>query len=542
MDEILKGINKKIIVIILRLSAFGLLLGYIYLISGTGAFSLALWISLPLLWLTPGHYSWLILPVLINMALWIPRRCSYLFLKIILRIEKYRLGVIFALSAFSAVTSPFVAGIILDGAVATARISGGALLYSLIVLYAIKHEELRGYFGWNEEWQDFKYGHQKYVYIFVFCLGIFALGLLERGITSSYYEDLVEQTTRSMYALDDLSKIDIAADKEMYLGTFSNGPFKGDVGIYSLRTGEEIKKLGIKEAWASYFIPNSQDILIRILETAGDGKSWYWIIMNMNTMKEKMRMEQTLHGEGFFAYKLLFSNDGRYFATVGEGMSVWDCREGEEIAYWDSQISTETLAWTGEQTFLMVALSSQKNKNDLDSSLRAVMQYKIADNQEAARTEKAKITASLRQKINELRKKKLNVRLEKGSEENTVLMIVSGESNSDYLSDRTYLEIWDTEKEELLFSLTLNGRITAAQIHPDKKRLVVFEGELEDNMIITYWDIKSQAKEKERIIAKLERRRAESANPSLGKTLMFAEQGGSFIWLENKLYVVTLEE
>lgn len=541
MDENIKEIHRKIIVMLLRLSAFVLLLGYIYFVSVPNTFSVTLWLSLPVLWFTPGHYAWLILAVLFNLALWIPRRYAYLFLKGVLRIEKYRLGVIFALSTFSAITSPFVSGIILDGAVAGARISGGALLYIFIVLGIIKHEELRGYFGWNDGQEDLGKSYQKYVYIFVIYLGIFAIGLTERGIAYSHYEDLVEQTQRSIYTLDDdLSKIDIAVDKEMYLGSFSSGPFDGDVGIYSLKTGEEIKKLGVKDVLQSCFIPNSHDILVRKLDTSGNGKSWHYEIVDMDTAKEKMRMEQTLHGEGFFPYQLLFSYDGCYFATVGRGMSIWDCREGKELAYLDSETYAETLAWTGDRTLLMVDLPKREKDNDLDSSLRAVMQYRITDNHEVVRVEKEKITESLRQKIDGLRSKQRNVKLEKGGEENTVLLEVSGEVKSDYLSDRTYLEIWDTEKEELLFSLTLNGRITTAQIHPDKKRLVVFEGEPEHNMTITYWDIKSQKKEKSRVIAKLERWRADSQNT--GKTIVFAEQGKKFIRLENKLYVVTLEE
>lgn len=536
MDENMK--DRRVMIAFLRLSAFGFLLGYMYLIFATVRFSSAVWIGLPVLWFTPGHYSWLIFPILFNVAVWRPRCYTYLFLKGILRIEKYRLGIIFSLNVLIAIAG----GIILDEVTVAVKLSGGALLYVFIVQGVIKHEDIRSYFGWIDEKEDLGYSHKKYVYIFAIYLGVFAIGLGERGIAYSHYEDLVEQTQRSIYTLDDLSKVDIDTDKEMYLGTFSSGSFKGDVGIYSLKTGEEIKKLGIKEAWQSCFIPNSQDILVRKLDASGNGKSWHYEIVDMSTAREKMRMVQTLHGEGFFSYKLLFSSDGRYFATVGRGMSIWDCRDGKEITYLDSESYTETLAWTGDRTFLMVELLKREKDNDLDSSLRTVMQYRIVDNHETVRVEKKKITESLRQKVDNLRTKQRNATLEKGGEENTVLMMVSGELKSDYLSGRTYLEIWDTEKEELLFSLMLNERITAAQIHPDKKHLVVFEGNLNDNMIITYWDIKSQEKVKTHIIAKLERWLPDTENPSLGKTIVFAEQGKKFIQLENKLYIVTLEE
>lgn len=536
MDEKLK--DRTMMISLLRISAFLFLVGYVYVIFVDETFFMALWISFPAFWYTLGHYSWLILPVLFNVALWFPRRYTYLFLKALLRIEKYRLGVIFVLNVLIMIPGGFV----LDRVSETARASGGAWLYVFIALGVIKHEDIRAYFGWYDEKEDWGYTHRKYVHIFAVYLIIFSIGLGERIIAYSNYDPMVEQTQRSVYALNDLSSIDIAVDKEMYLGIFSEGAFKDDIGIYALGTGKEIKKLGVKGAWQGYFVPDSNNILIRRLDTEGVKKSWHYEIVDMDTVEEKMRMEQVLHGEGFFADKLLFSDNGRYFATVGRGMSIWDCKEGKEITYVDSSSYIETLAWTSENTTLMLNLPKKEKFNDLDNSIRSIKQCSIAENQKAIWDEKEKITASLRQKIDSLRIKQRSISLEKGNKKYTVLLVASGTLKSNYLREKTYIELWDVQNEEVLFSLELDERITAAQVHPDEKRLVVFKGGLMHNVKISYWDINSKEKEKERIIAKLEIGQKGKAFPERGKALAFTEQGKKIIWLENKLYIVALEE
>lgn len=471
-----------------RCSALLILLFMIYWVFSDVEFSYAFMFNIPMFYLFyPGVIAekkvmTLILPLIVNIVLWRPSYKSYIFIRSVFYAERYKTIVIMAISLFGCAGSILFYIKVLPTYLLSVVMSA-SYCYCLSRILEKIHSE-----GYNELFQIDSESKKSILSENIFSVpaiyvSVFLLLAVESSIQVVYPPAMAMVRT---YQTENERMADVSPDGKRFLIVFDAKSLNGDVGIFDIETGEKIKSMGLKNVEFGMFTFDNKNIIVQKYNTPSKGVNK----LEVYNIESRAVSKQLKDPEGLFQYAtaMHFSSDGKYFATEGEGIAVWNYDTGKMIAYDNTRKSVKRLKWLSENSYVVIQDISSKN----EESDHRVYWNMVSQEDNITRVEKKEITQALRKKTRGL--KGFNLSIEKGGEDKVVMIIINGEPFDGIRYHKSIVTLWNVETEEEIFSIESNYRMLNAEFLPDKKNFMTCEELRNGRRRITFWNVETKQK------------------------------------------------
>lgn len=453
----------------------------------------------------------LIVPVLFNLALWIPRYGSYLLIRSVLYTEGVKYIAMLGYYLINLLGAFFFAASIYQVVVISLIVTACYLWLIKVLNKEMKTEEYKKHFR-VEGKEEKKLKKTAVILAVALYAAVYGGAVLESRVQASYAIELVEESEakvttydkvelmkkipygKSFLEIETYSKLIISPDGKKIMLIQEKKGSEG-IEIFDIASGEKIRRLDIL-APSAQFTPDGKNIIWMNYDRLGERKKISFEVINIETGEInrdfqdrtflKKEREKKESGDGVL--DIQFSPDNKHFTALGRwgkggGVELWDYHTGQLIDYYGIGENIEELFWLSENKFVTVKeiLDEQKKVKD-----KEVMLNEILEDGTVKRTKKKKIVQQM--KASEV----LDGRIYAVHDGKDILIM----EGIDNVFGRRSLQLLLCDLETGQIKLNIAAKEWSSYDIDDKGNLVVVEAMEVGRMKITLWDIKRRAKKK----------------------------------------------
>lgn len=503
-------------------------------------------VLIPFAYLFMNHIYWtpkiviLIVPLLVNIALWTPRYSSYVFLRVALYVERIKLycavpfTLILLIKGVSLSHKP-----IFWGYIALVLFNLLLLCFNRIFINALHGYAYKEYFQADHEPEvDMKIFVRKLSVVFCIIIAcsiisesIYRIHLLPNYniVTTREFQFHYLKTKHENNVVnysDKLSikvgnRIELSQDHKMLLMRMRSLDDEGmDLFVFDMDNLENIYRLQtpiVEKASRTIvgytFTPDGKYVVVGD-QLQADGKIKFQVL-ELATGKRDDRFGDYKRklkslGKDDIVRNIKFNPNGNYFAVItNKQIEIWDYHKGIPIYTADLSAQLFSMKWLSDAAFI----TSDKQKNRYAADI-----YTIADNNSVTVENKYIIDQTpVRKDLYDPKEyRKYSTKLT---------------TSNKYLYYTKELSVWDISNEQKLFTMTRNSNIVDSAFHPNNKDMVILEQLDNKTFRVVIWDIVKQRKDREIVLPKLE----------WNGLMYLVDNGKKIMLIGKKMYLIDLE-
>lgn len=447
----------------------------------------------------------LIVPILFNLALWIPRYVGYVWIRSVLYMEGIK---------YICLAGYYILGSIGILIFSLAVLKSEMLLGLIMLFYlwalktmnkTLKTEEFRKRFSVGEKTEK----RIKFAALFAAAAiyaGVCGGTMIENSIQASYgmgnaegkeaqvtTYDKIELTKKKPYGksfmeINTYSSYVVSPDGETII-LIRNNEKEQNVTIYDIKSGQLLKKMEVSDVKNVYFMPDKKYILATRYNPRQEKINKFEVRdVKTGEIDTRFKDEKGLLAKGDdrkVAYDIKVSPEGRYFVILSDGFEVWDYQRGELLDYYDIEKKPwgGEIVWLEENKFLTLKSITDRRGNLLD---KEVFINEIMLDGTIKRSKQEQLAAQMKN-LGILDGYIRGVR--KGKE----ILILKGENG---VFDRysTWVNLLDVETGQVKFSLRLYNLVSI--LFDEKTDTIIAVEHLKSGKRkITLWSIEPKMKE-----------------------------------------------
>ena len=482
----------------------------------------------------------LIVPLMVNIALWMPRYSSYIFLRVALYVERIKL---YCAVPFTLIL--LIKGVSLShkpvfwGYIALVLFNLLLLCINRIAINALHEYDYKEYFGADLESElDMKILVRKLAIVFciIIACAIISESIYRRHLLPNYnvittrefqfpYLKTSNKNNVANYS-DKLSvnvgnRTRLSQDNKMLLMRMRTLDDEGmDLFVFDIDNLENIYRLqtplvdkASRTILGYTFTPDGKYVVVgdqlqanskikfQVLELA-TGKS------NDRFGDYKRRLKPLAKDD--IVRNIKFNPNGNYFVVVtNKQIEVWDYQKGIPIYTDNLPVPLISIKWVSDTTFI----TSDKQKNRYVANI-----YTISSNNS--------VTVDNRYILDQTLERRDLYDPKEHRQYSTKLT-----TSNKYLYYAKELSIWDVANEQKLFTITRSSNIVDSAFHPNNKDMVILEQLDNKTFRVVIWDIVKQCKEREIILPQLD----------WNGSMHLVDNGKKIMLIGKKMYLIELE-
>lgn len=503
-------------------------------------------VLIPFVYLFMNHIYWtpkiaiLIVPLMVNIALWMPRYSSYIFLRVALYVERIKL---YCAVPFTLIL--LIKGVSLShkpvfwGYIALVLFNLLLLCINRIAINALHEYDYKEYFGADLESElDMKILVRKLAIVFciIIACAIISESIYRRHLLPNYnvittrefqfpYLKTSNKNNVANYS-DKLSvnvgnRTRLSQDNKMLLMRMRTLDDEGmDLFVFDIDNLENIYRLqtplvdkASRTILGYTFTPDGKYVVVgdqlqanskikfQVLELA-TGKS------NDRFGDYKRRLKSLAKDD--IVRNIKFNPNGNYFVVVtNKQIEVWDYHKGIPIYTDNLPVPLISIKWVSDTTFI----TSDKQKNRYVANI-----YTISSNNS--------VTVDNRYILDQTLERRDLYDPKEHRQYSTKLT-----TSNKYLYYAKELSIWDVANEQKLFTITRSSNVIDNAFHPNNKDMVILEQLDNKTFRVVIWDIVKQCKEREIILPQLD----------WNGSMHLVDNGKKIMLIGKKMYLIELE-
>lgn len=191
-----------------------------------------------------------------------------------------------------------------------------------------------------------------------------------------------------------------------------------------------------------------------------------------------------------------FSKDDLFLSNTSWGSTIWNYDSGVKVVTYENFKGRNRLIWVDENSYI---LFRKYELNEFYNYGIEISLNIISPNGSLKNIKKSNITDDMKQKLDEVGFRTIFI---KNIDENSICTVVGG-GNSSFFSYLSYIDFWDVESENKIFSLVTGNEVLDIIFLPEKNRFIIVERMR--NLIIenvrtrrirvSFWNLKEKKRE-----------------------------------------------
>lgn len=449
--------------------------------------------------------SAIVFPLIINIALWIPMKKSYSLLYGVLIVEKWKAFLI----AGGCIIIIFLMRISYpNGAKQYFWSLGFSVGYFIVLHYFLKEMNGVKFLKYYEIEEKSKEVERKVLATGLVYLLVIFFVIIEYRVQRAYIQPPLQVS--ASHNIESGYITDVSSDQKKFIVNYDDGNESKDsrqrvIGTYDIETGNLKRILDQKDSiYSQYGADDSQIIIQKADNERKDG----WLSI-YNASGEFLREFPRVSRLNVELYKINFSENKNYFATIGRVVTIWDAKAGALLKKYDDMEYEKYFVWLSGRDYMVV----QKRVEEMSGGDNWIVEVEhVAEGGHIETTRKKKIEAFLQDKTNVLHK--VEFLIKKVNEEGKAVFVISGTPLNRILFHESQIMFVDVESEEMSVLCNSSYKIIQFGVFPDKNRMVTLEAMRVDKFRgdrsrITFWNLATGEKEKIMVLDGLR----ESKNP-----------------------------
>lgn len=444
----------------------------------------------------------LIVPILVNMALWNQHYYSYIFIRVVLYAELMKLVLMLILIAIAAVsTFPLSILMLLNPYNIIPIIAFLALiLLNRMLIIRWKEPTNKEYFCVADKAEgELKPLTRKLVIVFI--MAIFALHAISSNLKDMQQDYAPVQTFDFDYRGYLVSGLKMSADEKLFLlRKSSNNQDSLNFFLIDASTNKDIKVVNMPTmptdniTFSGYTLTNDCKYIVvgdKVKTKEGVSIQVYEVATGKldNRFSDPGKLSKFTATSAIKMVDMIkFNQSGDYFALttrLGALVELWSYKSGKLIFTEIFPNTIKAFYWLSDRKFWIAYYQNYEKR------LGVIVQYEITQDGRIRKTEKKRIAVDM-------------------STAAEYLWAAKSSSDGKYLAIKTHTDkldtvnVWNFQNEQKIITLTRNAMIKDMDFDLQANRLVLFE-ELPNTQDgkITFWDIQTGGKQKELTIKRL---------------------------------------
>lgn len=479
-----------------------------------------------------ANISVLLIPMLVNIALWVPCMQSYLFLRVVLYAEYIKYIVVLP---FLIMVLPFGVFFQRNNPVKTFLAVTILLVITWKLSSELKKEQYMVYFKVNTT-NKLEFDQALVKMGIVFLLTVLTANAMEYYLNKGVYNsNSVKYDTMSFNSINPLvNQVKISKDENFFLMRESTSMGnETKFRIYDIKTMKNVlimpilAEQGSITTFTGYTLTNDNKYIIvgdKLSSKAEVGFQLYSTETHQldNRFSNSNKISKLNSSQAAKVIdKIEFNKLGNYFALteqVSNIVEVWDYIKGELVYTEEYPNTINCFLWLSDSEFL-VAYYSESNRNIVN-----IIKYDLSENRNVTKTAKTEIAHSLSTQPDYTWTMK--------SSYDGKYIATSGYKESK--TDRLYtVNIWDVKNQRKISTVSRQTKLLDVAFHPDNKRFVVLDVLSGKPSRIIIWNIETGDKEKELLVLDINNSKKIAIHMlDNGRKLMIVNEAIHFLSLE----------